>query len=139
MQAGLGPCQVRKGLGLMGSLLPRLEAFGKELGYVSLQLRPLTYRNALYYERLGFGYLDGRRRMIRIEKEFAPNGVLARALDGSTPFRQPGQRDSARGRSWAIHDGILEVMDGHAALEPLMFKVFGRHEAVCTAPSLLIR
>ncbi|NJD90766.1 MAG: hypothetical protein FIA91_04495, partial [Geobacter sp.] len=27
---------------------------------------------------------------------------------GSTPFRQPGMELTVHGRSWAIHDGILD-------------------------------
>ncbi|MCC5827864.1 MAG: hypothetical protein JJU36_00325 [Phycisphaeraceae bacterium] len=137
MRAGLGPCQVRRGLRLLGELVPGLERFARALGYVSLQLRPLTYHVALSYERCGFGYLDGHRRMLQIDREFARGGALARALDGSTPFRRPEQAHTARGRSWAIHDGILEALDGKDWLELQMFKVFGREEGIRTAPGLI--
>ena len=43
-----------------------------------------------------------------IHQEFqAPHGELFKRLDGSTPFRMPGMEQTVRGRSWAIHDGIL--------------------------------
>ena len=58
---------------------------------------------------------------------------LHAALDGSTPFRQPEQWQSVRGRAWAIHDGILAVMDKHwDGLR--MVKQIGRHANVNTFP-----
>ena len=39
---------------------------------------------------------------------------LHRALDGSTAFRRPGFDRTIRGRSWAVHDGILGALDGVA-------------------------
>ncbi len=125
MRNGLGPCQVRRGLRMFDQLLPRLEAFMTELGYVSLNLRPLTYHVAVMYERHGFGYMAGRRRMTRINQAFTPGGVLARRMDLSTPFRDPTTAHTPRGRSWAIHDGILEHLDGETAFDVQMFKLPG--------------
>jgi hypothetical protein len=125
MKAGLGPCQVRRGLGLFPELLPRLEELARQLGYVAIVLEPLTYHNAVMYENHGFGYIVGRKRMVRINQEFMPGGALARALESRTPFRAPELAHSARGRSWAIHDGILEALDGEPHLELHMVKVIG--------------
>ena len=51
--------------------------------------------------------------MREIDEGFRPGGELFRRLDGSTPFRMPGMERTVRGRSWAIHDGILdEPWDG---------------------------
>ncbi len=125
MRHGLGPCQVRRGLRMFDQLLPQLEAFMADLGYVSLSLRPLTYHTAVMYERRGFGYVIGRRRMMQINSAFAPGGALARRMDLSTPFRDPSSTHTPRGRSWAIHDGILEHLDGDHSFEMQMFKLPG--------------
>jgi len=69
---------------------------------------PLTYDNAVRYEKYGFDYLSGRRLMEMIDREFAPGGRLTARLDGSSPFRMPGMERNAHGRSWAIHDGIMD-------------------------------
>jgi hypothetical protein len=60
------------------------------------------------YEGYGFDYLTGKQLMHWIDREFQPGGILFQRLDGSTPFRQPGMEKTVRGRSWAIHDGILD-------------------------------
>ena len=39
---------------------------------------------------------------------FQPGGDLHRRLDDSSPFRRRGLERTARGRSWAIHDGVLD-------------------------------
>lgn len=132
MRAGLGPCQVRRGLGCFRGLLDGLESFAQRLGYVAIQLEPLTYHNAVTYERRGFGYIAGRKRMQAIDAAFAPGGTLRRACDASTPFRRPHLPDTARGRSWAIHDGVLTELDGDRSLHLRMFKVLGKDAGVRT-------
>jgi acetoin utilization protein AcuC len=126
LEAGLGPCQVRRGLRIFAELLPNMEALAAELGYVAIHLEPLTYHNAVMYENYGFAYMTGRKRMKAIDAAFAPGGVLRKACDGSTTFRRPQHADTARGRSWAIHDGILTELDGDEALEVKMVKVLGQ-------------
>lgn len=126
MQAGLGPCQVRRGLRMFAELLPKLEAFAQQQNYVAIVLEPLTYHNAIMYEHYGFAYIRGKRRMKQIDQAFQPGGVLHNAMDGSTPFRQPEMADDPRGRSWAIHDGILEQLDGNDHLDLEMVKVIGQ-------------
>ena len=107
MAAGLFPNQTRRGLRLFSEFFPTFERFVDGLGMEMIVAEPLTYDNAIRYERYGFDYLTGRRLMEEINRGFSPGGVLSRRLDGSTPFRRPGMEKTVRGRSWAIHDGIL--------------------------------
>ncbi|GFE58209.1 hypothetical protein [Geobacter sp. AOG1] len=108
MAAGLFPNQTRRGLRLFGEFFPLFERFVDSLGMEMIVAEPLTYDNAVRYEKYGFDYLTGRRLMEAIDRWFQPGGELTRRLDGSTPFRQPGQEKTVRGRSWAIHDGIMD-------------------------------
>jgi hypothetical protein len=107
MNAGLAPGQVRRGLGLTRRLIAAMEQFVTMLHHDVFYIQPLAYHNAVLFERLGFAYLLGLKKMAWIDREFAPEGELFKRLDGSTPFRQPEAARSIRGRSWAIHDGIL--------------------------------
>jgi acetoin utilization protein AcuC len=81
--------------------------FCKKLGFQRVKVEPLAYHNAIMHEFYGFRYMTGRCMMEEIDRAFAPGGELFNRLDGSTLFRQPGFERSIRGRSWAIHDGIL--------------------------------
>ena len=126
MEAGLGPCQVRRGLRMFSELLPRLETFAQQQGYVAIILEPLTYHNAVMYENYGFAYVRGHKRMAEIDAAFRPGGALHQAMDGSTPFRKPEMAGDPRGRSWAIHDGILEKLGGETHLDFEMVKVVGQ-------------
>jgi len=107
MEAGLGPGQVRHGLGAFSDFFGALVEFAAGLGFVNILLEPLTYHNALMYERYGFIYVQGRHVMEQVDAGFTPGGEFSRRLDGSTPFRRPGTEYDQRMRSWAIHDGIL--------------------------------
>jgi hypothetical protein len=104
--------------------------FGKDLFLVE----PLFYHSALLYERHGCDYLLGRDLMETIDQEFRSGGRLHNALDGSTPFRQPGFDRTIRGRSWAIHDGVLSALDGAAWGGVKMYRLAGRHAGVSTFP-----
>ena len=108
MQAGLFPHQTRRGLRMFGEFFSLLERFTDSLGMAMIVAEPLSYDNAIRYERYGFDYLTGKRLMHEIDREFHPGGRLYQRLDGSTPFRMPGMERTVRGRSWAIHDGILD-------------------------------
>jgi hypothetical protein len=113
MGAGLFPNQVRRGLRLFKEFFPLFQRFVDGLGVDMITAEPLTYDNAIRYEKYGFDYLTGRALMRSINEEFRPGGRLFARLDGSTPFRMPGMERTVRGRSWAIHDGILdEPWDG---------------------------
>ncbi len=130
MQAGLAPGQVRRGLRLSRTLIPLFEDFVRRLGHDYYLMEPLAYHNAIVFERLGCNYVQGKRRMQWIHTAFQPGGVLHEALDGSTPFRQPDAWRTVRGRSWAIHDGIL----GEPWHGIKMYKRVGRHAGVDTFP-----
>jgi hypothetical protein len=133
MQAGLAPAQVRKSLGASRQVLQQLEMFFSILGHRAYFLEPLTYTSAWVFERRGFAYVRGHKLMDDIHREFQPGGELNRALDCSTPFRQPDQWNSVRGRAWAIQDGILDVIN--AKWDQLrMVKQVGSHAGVETFP-----
>jgi hypothetical protein len=131
-KAGLAPGQVRHGLGMTRRLMPVLEQFVLGLRHDSFYIQPLAYHNAILFERLGFSYVMGLGRMEWIHREFAPGRLLSRRLDGSTPFRHPGVEHSIRGRSWAIHDGLLG--EPYTAANVKMYKRVGIHAGVVTFP-----
>ncbi len=106
-RAGLAPAQVRRGLPRFRSFWKQMLQFARKFGMKQIKAVPLEYHNAIMYKFYGFCYLTERKTMERIEQEFAPGGELFNRLDGSTPFRQPALAKSIRGRSWAIHGGVL--------------------------------
>jgi hypothetical protein len=131
--AGLAPGQIRAGLGSSRRLFDQLELFLSGLGHRAIYLEPLTYASAWVFERRGFAYVSGHKLMDEIHQEFQPGGRLHSALDGRSPFRQPEQATTVRGRAWAIHDGILERLDQRwNGLR--MVKRLGRHANVNTFP-----
>jgi hypothetical protein len=131
MKAGLAPGQVRRGLRLTRDLVPILERFVSHLHHDAFYIQPLAYNNAILFEHLGFSYAIGLGRMEWIHREFTPGGLLCRRLDGSTPFRQPGAEETVRGRSWAIHDGIMGMP--YEGIK--MYKQVGVHAGVITFPN----
>ncbi len=132
MRAGLAPGQIRPGLRMLRPTLDRIEAFAAHLGKATLLLEAFYYHNALLYERHGFGYLAGQDRMKAIHQGFLPGNELDACLDSSTPFRAPGAGASIRGRSWAIHDGILR----QRWWPPVMFRPIRVRLSICTAPGV---
>jgi hypothetical protein len=133
MRAGLAPGQIRQGLRCSNIVFHHIETFLTMMAHHAFFLEPLTYVSAWIFERRGFAYSKGHQLMDTIHKEFQPGGILHNALDGSTPFRQPHQWQTVRGRAWAIHDGILQVLDKKwDGLK--MIKQIGRHADVNTFP-----
>lgn len=132
LRAGFAPGQIRPGLRLLRPMLERIEELAARLGKAALILDAFYYHNALLYERHGFGYLAGQGRMEAIHRGFLPGGNLAARLDDSTPFRTRGAGGSIRGRSWAIHDGILP----ERWWPPVMHRPVGARLDVCTAPGV---
>lgn len=130
MEAGLAPGQVRRGLRLSRTLIPLFERFVRRLSHDYYLMEPLAYHNAILFERLGFNYVQGLRKMQWIHDAFQPGGPLHEALDGSTPFQQPDAWRTVRGRSWAIHDGIL----GEPWHGIKMYKRVSVHAGVDTFP-----
>jgi hypothetical protein len=131
MEAGLSPGQVRQGLRMARKMLPNFERFISRLGHDLFMMEPLAYHSAILFESFGFTYSQGRSRMEHIHQGFQPGGEYFQRLDGSTPFRKPGAEKTVRGRSWAIHDGIL----GEPYTDFHMYKHVGQHAGASTFPN----
>lgn len=129
LAAGLAPGQVRSGLRMLGRVLECMDAFCALLGRELYLVEPLFYHSAILYERHGCDYFLGRERMEEIHADFQA-GAARQRLDGSSPFRRPEFVDSVRGRSWAIHDGVLGEPWSHVK----MYRVPGRPAGVSTFP-----
>ncbi len=132
LAAGLAPGQVRKGLGSFVWLAERLETLMLCLNQLEYIAQPLFYHTAILFERCGFRYVQGQARMNALTQGFAAGGELRARLNGSTPFRRPAQADSIIGRSWAIHDGILDQPWDRVR----MVKRLGVHAGVDTCPGV---
>ena len=132
MLAGLAPGQVRRGLGALRWLAERVETVMLCLNQRELIVQPLFYHTAVLFEQLGFSYIHGMARMTSIAQGFGAEGALRARLDAATPFRRPELAETIRGRSWAIHDGILtESWD-----RVRMVKRLGVHAGVSTCPGV---
>ncbi|MCX5886785.1 MAG: hypothetical protein NT096_12895 [Proteobacteria bacterium] len=138
MKAGLAPGQTRRGLRLMNEVNRCLDTFCCVLNIKSIFMEALFYHNAIIYERHGFRYFEGEKRMRRINELFQAGGKLYEKLDGSTPFRRRGLEKTVRGRSWAIHDGILndivdDILD-EPWYPPKMYRMVGQYYNIDTFP-----
>jgi len=133
MRAGLTPGQIREGLRCSQIVFNHIETFLNMMAHHAFFLEPLTYVSAWIFEKRGFAYSKGHQLMDTIHREFQPGGELHKALDGSSPFRQPNQWQTVRGRAWAIHDGILEAIDRKWD-DLKMIKQVGRHAGANTFP-----
>ena len=131
LRAGLAPGQVRRGLRLLDPSIAAFEGFVAQLGHELYFVEPLFYHNAVLFERYGFSYQRGRRLMEGINAGFQPGGGLAGQLDGSSAFRPAQAAETIRGRSWAIHDGVLGYPFEHVT----MFKRVGESSGVSTFPA----
>ncbi|SRR6266545_643310 len=134
LRDGLGPGQVRRGLRMLGRVLECMDGFCRILGREFYLVEPLFYHSAILYERQGCDYLMGRELMDEIHAGFQDGGPLHRRLDDSTPFRCRGFEGSVRGRSWAIHDGILEGVLAGGWSGVKMYRVPGRRSTISTFP-----
>lgn len=132
LAAGLAPGQIRRGLGSFTWLAERVETLMLCLNQREYTAQPLFYHTAILFERCGFSYVQGQTRMEAIAQSFAPGGKLHSRLDGSTPFRRPELADSIVGRSWAIHDGILDQPWDRVR----MIKRLGSHAGIDTSPGV---
>ena len=128
-EAGLAPGQIRPGLRMLGQAIEKFEQFSTELGHDMYFIEPLYYHNAVIFERYGFAYQSGKRRMEAIHTNFQLDGELYARLDGSSPFRTIDAATSIRKRSWAIHDGIL----GEPFTNVTMYKRVGKSAGLSTA------
>lgn len=130
MNKGLSPGQIRKGLGMLSEAMQTFEGFVQSLGHDVYFAEPLYYHNAVIFERHGFTYQMGRKRMEAYHAGFSKGGEFHPLLNGSSPFRRPEAGNSIRLRSWAIHDGIL----GEPFTDFTMYKRIGKDAKVNTAP-----
>jgi hypothetical protein len=128
MKAGLAPGQIRSGLRSFKQAVPLFENFVHKVGHDLFLIEPLAYHNAIIFERYGFSYLRGHQEMISIDRNFRPDGELYQKLGSDRVFRQPDAWRSIRGRSWAIHDGIL----GHPYTGFQMYKRISIHAGINT-------
>jgi hypothetical protein len=129
--AGLAPGQVHRGVRALKSSIDAFEEFVDSLGQTMYHVEPLYYHIAIIFERYGFNYQQGRMQMEEIEQGFSAGGSLVPLLDNSSVFRQAAFATSIRGRSWAIHDGLL----GQPHVQTTMYKLVGQHASVVTCPS----
>ncbi len=130
MEYGLAPGQVRRGLRLLQPATTAFEEFLTSLGHDMCFVEPLYYHNAVIFERYGFAYQMGKRRMEAIHLGFQERGELRQRLDDSNLFRSSQAANSIRLRSWAIHDGIL----GEAFTDVTMYKRVGKSANISTTP-----
>jgi len=133
LQAGLSPGQIYPGLRLTGKSLSLFETFVARTGHDMVIIEPLSYSNAIVYEKYGFSYFQGRKRMEWINAALRPGGELFDRFDSATAFRGPDAWRSIRGRAWAIHDGIL----GEPFGDIRMNKRIGHHAGVNTFPDAI--
>jgi acetoin utilization protein AcuC len=131
LEAGLAPGQIRKGLRLLGNAIATFENFMAYLGHDMYYIEPLYYHNAILFERYGFSYQIGRKKMTEIHAGFEEGSALHQKLDGSNAFRAADGANSIRLRSWAIHDGIL----GEPFTNVTMYKRVGISSNISTAPN----
>lgn len=131
MKAGLAPGQIRAGLRQFRQVLPLFESFVQRMGHEMFLIEPLAYHNAIVFERYGFNYIRGLQEMKRINQEFQPEQSLYKKLTADNPFRSPDAWMTIRGRSWAIHDGIL----GHPFTGFQMYKILGKEAGINTFPN----
>jgi len=130
MQKGLSPGQVRRGLRLLQPATAAFEEFITSLGHNMYFVEPLYYHNAVVFERYGFAYQMGKRRMDNIQAGFQDGGELSQRLDNSNPFRVSNAANSIRLRSWAIHDGVL----GEPFTNVTMYKRVRKSAGINTTP-----
>ncbi|HEY42504.1 MAG TPA: hypothetical protein G4O11_00795 [Anaerolineae bacterium] len=130
LNAGLAPGQVRRGLRILRYSISSFESFVLSLSHSLYFIEPLSYHNAIVFERYGFNYQQGLRLMERIHQGFQPSGEFFKLMNGSSPFRDPEMSDSILGRSWAIHDGILSA----PYQDVTMYKRVGEHAGINTYP-----
>ncbi len=128
MRAGLAPGQVRRGLREFKQLVPLFETFVGKMAHDLFLIEPLSYHNAIIFERYGFAYVRGLQEMRSIDQGFRPDGYLYAKLNENNPFRHPQCALTVRGRSWAIHDGIL----GHPFTGFQMYKRLGHTAGINT-------
>jgi len=131
MEAGLLPGQIRSGLNILSEAVASFEIFIENLGQNIYFNEPLYYHNAIIFERYGFNYQSGKKRMEAIHSRFLEDDNVINKF-GTTPFRKPEAQHSIFFRTWAIHDGIL----GESFSGVTMYKIIGKTGSMNTAPGI---
>ena len=90
LRAGLAPGQVRRGLGLTREIIAGLEHFARLLDIKTISLEALFYHNAIVYERCGFSYFEGLKRMQRIHQAFQGGGEPFQEVEWGHPVSPAG-------------------------------------------------
>lgn len=132
LKAGLAPNQIRRGMRLLKQSFASLERYATAVGAELITVFPAAYHNAVEYEREGYLYRNDDALMERINRGFQVGGDILGRLDSSTPFRMAELARSVRGRSWAIHDGVL----GSEWYSFEMYRMVGSETLHETAPGL---
>jgi hypothetical protein len=130
LAAGLAPGLVHRGLRILRQSIECFEEFISSLSHDIYFVEPLYYHNAIIFEKYGFSYERGKKWMERIQAGFLPDGDLYNLMEPTSPFRHPSFCCSIRGRSWALHDGIL----GEPFSGVTMYKQIGEHAGINTYP-----
>jgi hypothetical protein len=133
MEAGLAPGQIRRGLHKFHEIMDLLESLLSRIHIPLVKGYPYAYHNAIELERFGYFYTSEKERMLDIDREFHFGGPLFNQLDESTPFRRRGMERTVRGRSWAIHDGLM----ARPWICPTMIKITGNKARDYTFPDAL--
>lgn len=134
--AGLAPGQVRNSFSASKLVFDQIDVFLATIGHQAYFLEPLSYASAWIFEKRGFAYVRGHKLMDDIHREFQKGGSLYNALNNSSDFRQQSQANTVRGRAWAIHDGILEILNTNWD-KFRMVKQVGKFAAVNTFPNAI--
>lgn len=135
MASGLAPGQIKRGLGLATEIDRCLDEFCEAADLKSITLEAVYYHTAIMFERHGYRYFKGFKLMNRINELFNKCEDVRKLLDGSSPFRLPDFCRTVRGRSWAIHDGVLDdLCDGVIECwePPKMIRMAGKRHNVDT-------
>lgn len=130
MEVGLAPGQVRQGLRAFRRSVPIFEAFVENMGHDMFMIEPLAYHNAIIFERYGFNYMRGLKDMKNLHHGFLPDGEYHQRLNDENPFRKTSFWNNIKGRSWAIHDGIL----GHPFTGFQMYKRLSHDSGIESFP-----
>ncbi len=115
---------------LLGRVLETMESFCRLIGQEIFLIEPLFYHSGDPVRAAGLRLSPRPGRHGRHPAAFGESGTFRAALDGSSPFRQPGAGSTVRGRSWALHDGV----GGSAWGGVKMYKAASRPAGVDTFP-----
>ena len=99
MNAGLYPNQTHRGLRLFPEFFSLFERFVDSLGMDIILAEPLTYDNAIRYEKYGFDYITGKQLMLEINEGFKQgNNLYHLSLPGAGGAAKPDSRPGPAGR-----------------------------------------